>query len=342
MNRIIVTGGAGFIGSNLVRQLQQTVPGARILVIDDLRTGEFTNLVEPRPGHTAAFEGTLIARPIHEVDVPELAQRFKPDVIFHIASITDTTSDDQAKMMVDNVEAFETLIEVARLSGAKLVWASSAATYGTQANGATAARRPFALEDAGRPANIYGFSKWVMENRHRQAVADDPSLHIVGLRYFNVYGPGEAHKGPMASMVYQLATQMLAGKRPRIFRDGTQARDQVHVNDVVSATIAAASDHARSGIYNVGSGVATTFNQIVDILNRAIGTAFEPQYFENPYPFYQDYTCADLTETRAGLDWQAQHEVEQAMGEYATWLGALHHKQVEFAEQNAIFSIQEE
>ena len=83
--------------------------------------------------------------------------------------------------------------------------ASSAATYGTAANGATAARRPFALEDAGHPANVYGFSKWLMENLHRAAVEAAPDLHIVGLRYFNVFGPGEGHKGKMASMICQLA-----------------------------------------------------------------------------------------------------------------------------------------
>jgi ADP-L-glycero-D-manno-heptose 6-epimerase len=146
----------------------------------------------------------------------------------------------------------------------------------------------------------------------------------VGLRYFNVYGPGEAHKDHMASMVHQLAGQMLAGRRPRIFYDGTQARDQVYVRDAVAATIAAASDGATSGIYNVGSGAATTFNQIVTMLNRALGADLEPEYFENPHRFYQDYTCADLTETKAGLRWKPRHQPEDAIGEYARWLKTRH------------------
>ena len=169
MNRIIVTGGAGFVGSNLVRQLQRDMPGARIVVIDDMRTGVFANLVDDPYDDGVTFAGTVIARSLNDIDLHGLAREFKPDVIFHEAAITDTTVDDQAKMLVDNVEPFQTLIEVARDSGARLVWASSAATYGTDANGATAARRPFTLEDAGGPANAYGFSKWVMENLHRQA-----------------------------------------------------------------------------------------------------------------------------------------------------------------------------
>ena len=324
MRRIIVTGGAGFIGANLVRQLERDEPDVRIVVIDDLRTGVVSNLTDDLGAGLGPFRGTFIARPLHQVDLRELAADFEPDVIFHEASITDTTVTDQAAMMRDNVEPFETLIDVARDTGARLVWASSAATYGTEANGATAARRPFVLADAGRPANVYGFSKWVMENLHRQARADHPQLHIVGLRYFNVYGPGEAHKKHMASMIYQLARQMLAGKRPRIFYDGTQARDDVHVGDVVAATLAAAGDNAVSGIYNVGYGIPTSFNDIVGALNRAFGTDFEPDYCENPYAFYQNYTCADLTETTANLHWTPRTDPETGIEAYARSL-QLHH-----------------
>ena len=322
MERIMVTGGAGFIGSNLVRRLHETCPDAAIMVVDDFRVGTFENLAFGHNEPGGCFRGEVIARPLNELDLDGLFEEFQPEVVFHEAAITDTTVTDQAQMIRDNVEPFEILLELACERAVTLVWASSAATYGMDANGATAARRPFRLEDAGRPANVYGFSKWVMENLHHKAMADSPEAKIVGLRYFNVFGPGEQHKGKMASMVYQLAQQMLAGKEPRIFHDGEQARDQVCVGDVVDATIAAAAGAARSGIYNVGSGKATSFNQIIAALNKALATDRRTDYFDNPYTFYQDYTCADLIETANGLGWRPTHEPEAAIIDYARLLQA--------------------
>ncbi|MFP4144887.1 MAG: ADP-glyceromanno-heptose 6-epimerase [Phycisphaeraceae bacterium] len=316
---VIITGGAGFVGSNLARQIQEQWPEAHLLIIDDFRSGSFANLSsEGEDGWS--YRGSVIARPLHELDLFDVADEFQPDVIFHQASITDTTVSDQAKMIADNVEPFESLLALAVETGVKLVWASSAATYGVAANGATAARRPFRLEDAGRPANVYGFSKWIMENLARRTLEEAPEAHIVGLRYFNVFGPGEQHKGKMASMIYQLGQQMLAGKRPRLFHDGSQARDQVAVEDVVDCNLAAAEDEAESGIYNVGTGETTSFNQIVAALNEALGTACEPDYFENPYAFYQDYTCADLARTKQGLSWSPRREPAQAIARYAQWM----------------------
>jgi ADP-L-glycero-D-manno-heptose 6-epimerase len=315
MTKILVTGGAGFVGSNLVRRLQEEQPDARLLVVDDCRTGTFRNLGgEGKDGWS--FQGEMMAASLRGADVYDLVDEFDPGIVFHQAAITDTTVTDEARMIAENVEPFETLAAAAVQRGFKLVWASSAATYGRSARGAVEARRPFRLEDAGQPANAYGFSKWIMENVHRRVLAENPSAHIVGLRYFNVFGPNERHKAHMASMIYKLSRQMLEGKRPRIFHDGEQARDHVYVKDVVSATLAAAGSGARSGIYNVGTGRATTFNRLVEILNEALGTRLDPEYFENPYAFYQDFTCADLTETRSGLGWSPRFTVEEGVADY--------------------------
>src|SRR3989304_10064702 len=141
-----------------------------------------------------------------------------------------------------------------------------------------------------RPAKFYGFSKALRENLARRYAAASPDFRIVGLRYVNWYGPREAHKGAAASMVYQLAAQIRAGKRPRIFKHGEQKRDFVYIRDVVKATLMAASAE-RSGIYNVGSGRATSFNELIALLNKALGTGDEPEYFENPYGVYQPHTA---------------------------------------------------
>ncbi len=316
---ILITGGAGFVGSNLARTLQTDRPDARLLIVDDMRVGTFANLSIEGPNGWS-YRGDLIARPLHELDLTQLLDAFEPDVVYHEASITDTTVDDEAQMIAENVEPFETLLDDCVSRGIRLVWASSAATYGTTANGKTAARQPFCLDDAGRPANVYGFSKWVMENLHRAKLHQHPDAHVVGLRYFNVFGPGEQNKGKMASMIYQLALQMMQGKRPRIFTPGDQARDQIYVKDVVGCTIAGAAPGSKSGIYNCGTGEATSFNQIVAALNEALRTSLEPDYISNPYTFYQDYTCADLSQTKAGLNWKPAYTTHDAIVEYAKLL----------------------
>ena len=321
MQRILITGGAGFVGANLARTLQEQHPDADLLIVDDFRVGTFANLSGEGPtGWT--FRGEVVAGALHELDLDALVGGFEPDVIFHEASITDTTVADEAAMIRDNCHPFDDLLSLCVENGIKLVWASSAATYGTQANGAMRGKRPFQLDDAGRPANVYGFSKWTMENAARRTLRDHPDAHVVGLRYFNVFGPGEQNKSKMASMIYQLAHQMLQGKRPRIFSPGEQARDHVYVKDVVGCTIAGARDNAKSGVYNVGTGHATSFNQIVAALNEAFGTQLEPDYFENPYAFYQDYTCADLRETKRGLQWEPAYATHDAIVEYASLIQA--------------------
>ena len=243
----LVTGGAGFIGSNLVLSLQEKYPAARLTVIDDFRSGDFKNL--------AAIAG-ILWRQIS----PRLigAHQFgdeKFDGIFHLASITDTTLHDQFPQVHDNVESFRRLLRFAQPNRTRVVYASSAATYGA-ASGVN-----LEAHDAA-PANVYAFSKVIMDNLARRAAQDDPDWMIVGLRYFNVYGPREAHKGVPASMVLHLSRQIKAGKRPRIFKHGEQKRDFVYVKDIVQGTLRAL-EAKESGIYNLGSGQARSFNELI-------------------------------------------------------------------------------
>lgn len=331
----ILTGGGGFIGSNLAAELAHRQPGASVIVIDDFRSGSFANLIEAfeRKG-VGPFTGEVVSRPTGEVDIGDLIESTEPAAVFHIAAITDTTLADERKMIADNAgEDWSAMLQECAQAEIPLVYASSAATYGNPPH--AGACEPFPEDAAGRPNNVYGFSKWLMECEHRRfdrarREAGEPRAWTVGLRYFNVFGPGEARKGKMASMIQQLTSQMLAGKRPRVFTGGEQARDHVSVDDVVDCTLAAAGlgDRTRvePGVYNVGSGRATTFNELIDAIRGALGLSADDRptkYFDMPEEirkFYQDYTCADLTNTEAGLGWTPRHDPLEAVRRYALWL----------------------
>src|SRR5437868_2950728 len=211
---LLITGGAGFIGSNLVLELQDQFPNSRLTVIDDFRSGDFKNL--------AGYRGDFVAANLAELNWREQFGEETFDAIFHLASITDTTNHNQFEQVHDNVESFRRILNFGRPRKTRIVYASSAATYGT----ATAA----SLEsNEAAPANVYAFSKAIMDNLAKRSVAENRDWIIIGLRYFNVYGPREAHKGVPASMVYHLSKQMKAGQRPRILKPGEERRGFVHV-----------------------------------------------------------------------------------------------------------------
>jgi ADP-L-glycero-D-manno-heptose 6-epimerase len=164
------------------------------------------------------------------------------------------------------------------------------------------------------PLNVYAFSKLAMERLARQ-YAPKLSRPAVALRYFNVYGPHEDHKGKFASMIHQLAKQMRAGRQPAIFTAGQQRRDFVHVDDVIDANLLAA-DFEASGIFNVGSGTGESFNRVVAELNRVLKLNLEPDYFENPYGFTQDWTQADLTSSRKSLGYSPKFNLSAGIDAY--------------------------
>ena len=158
-----------------------------------------------------------------------------------------------------------------------------------------------------------------MDNLARRETAASNDWNIVGLRYFNVYGPREAHKGVPASMILHLSRQMKEGKRPRIFKFGEQQRDFVYVKDIVQGTLRA-MEAKESGIYNLGSGRPRSFNELIAILNKSLGTNFEPEYFDNPHAHYQNLTEADLTNVRKALGYEPQFSIEDGVADYMRWL----------------------
>jgi ADP-L-glycero-D-manno-heptose 6-epimerase len=301
---IVVTGGAGFIGSNLTLALQEKFPDARLTVIDDFRSGDFKNL--------EGYRGDFVAQNLAALDWREQFGNEKFDAIFHLASITDTTNHDQFEQVHDNVESFRRILNFARPTKTRIIYASSASTYGPASEAS--------VESNGTaPANIYAFSKTIMDNIVMREAKDAPDWIIIGLRYFNVYGPREAHKGVPASMVYHLSKQMKAGERPRIFKQGEQKRDFVYVKDIVEGSIRALQAK-ESGIYNLGYGQARSFNELVDVLNKCLGTKLPPDYIDNPHAHYQNFTEADLNRVRSALGYEPQFSLEDGVRDYMRWL----------------------
>ena len=307
MKNILVTGGAGFIGSNLTLKLQELHPEARIIVVDDFRSGDFKNL--------RGFKGDFVTADASRLDWQKQFKDLVFDAIFHEASITDTTEHNQFLQGHDNIEAFRKLLDFAAPNQTPVVYASSAATYG-QSTSAEVNRE----DQPPAPANIYAFTKVQLDNLGRLYSRRNPGWRIVGLRYFNVYGPREPHKKAAASMIYQLYVQMKAGKRPRVFRAGEHKRDFVYVKDVVALTIRAASAPASS-IYNCGSGVACSFNEVIAELNKALGTDLQPDYIDNPYgSFYQAHTEADMAKAKAELGHVAAFPPSKGIPDYVSIL----------------------
>ncbi len=299
--KYLVTGGAGFIGSNIAKTLEAN--GHEVTVLDDFsKNGHFKNLI--------GFKGDVIAMDLFE----KVPHDMYFDAIFHEAAITDTTVMDQKAMMEQNVEAFKNLLNFAAENEIKkVIYASSAATYG---NGPV----PNVETQPTHPENVYGFSKAIMDNVARQFSEDNNDMTIIGLRYFNVYGPGEYYKGKMASMVYQLYNQMKAGQRPRVFKYGEQQRDFVYVKDIVKINLCALTNGKETGVFNAATGVPRDYNAIIENLNKALGTHLEPEYIDNPYPFFQLKTQADITQSKLKLGYEPDYTLEKGIADYVSIL----------------------
>ena len=296
--RALVTGGAGFIGSNLALELEAR--GHDVVVLDDFSVGHFENL--------RGFSGDVVAADVSRS--PDWIYRVGPvDAVFHEAAITDTTVTDQRRMMEVNVEGFRNVLDFAAETGAKrVVYASSAGVYG-------AGPTPMKEGQPTCPLNVYAFSKRVMERVAADFARDNPAMRVTGLRYFNVYGPRESFKKAAASMIWQLAGQIQAGKRPRVFQWGDQFRDFVYVKDVVEANLRAHEADA-GGVFNVCVGKPATFNKIIEALHAVLGTKAETEYFENPYGFYQNETLGDPAAAANGLSFTARWSVEDGIRDY--------------------------
>ena len=309
---ILITGGAGFIGSNLAFYFQHNHPDAKVVVLDSFRSGEtLSNGNLKSFGHfknLIGFNGEVISGDINDQELlARLERDYKFDYIFHEAAISDTTAQEQDLMVRTNVNAFKDLLDLAVKHDANMIYASSAATYGSS---------DIFKVGHEQPNNVYGFSKVMMDNIANEYMLKT-DISIVGLRYFNVYGPREYFKNTTASMVLQFGHQILAGKNPRLFEGSDKIkRDFIYIEDVIQANIKAMHPR-KSGVVNVGTGKARSFQDIVDILCDELDMHPKYEYIPNPYiGSYQFFTQADIEDTKESLGYEPRYEMEDGIKAY--------------------------
>ncbi len=295
--RYLVTGAAGFIGSNLALALEAS--GADVTAVDCFRTGA--------PANLSGFRGKVLEIDISQTELPRL-ERW--DAVFHQGDITDPRHPSDEEVLERNIAGFKRVLSVAQEARCRLVYASTAGLYG---NGPT----PMREDQPKQLLTAYAKSKWQMDEL---GAADGSGIPIIGLRYFNVYGPREASKGRAASMVYHLYRQIKSGKNPRLFEHGQHKRDFIYVKDVVAANLLALQ--APKGVYNVGTGRAASFNELVEAMEAALGRKLTIEYFPMPYAAasYQSDTQADMAHSSKALGFQPEWSLKRGVADYFEWL----------------------
>jgi ADP-L-glycero-D-manno-heptose 6-epimerase len=327
--RVVVTGAAGMIGSNIVHGLNR-VGIDDVIAVDDLTDGpKYRNLLNARISDyfdRGEFYGRFAAGEFGRVDA-----------VLHQGACSDTMEHDGRYMLDNNYRRSKELLDACQAQGTRLLYASSAATYG----GSASFREEPAFE---QPLNVYGYSKLLFDNVVRRMLGTATS-QVVGFRYFNVYGPREQHKARMASVAFHHYHQFRETGRVKLFGEyggygpGEQSRDFVFVDDVVAVNLWFLEHPDQSGIYNLGTGRAQPFNDVaVATVNASRALAGQPalslgemvrlglvEYIEFPAALvgkYQSYTQADLTQLRStGCD-HAFADVASGVAAYVRWLAA--------------------
>jgi len=322
---ILITGGAGFIGSNLAFYFQNNYPNSHVVVFDCFRSeATFANGNLQSFGHyknLIGFTGDVVCGNINSKSDLALLSDYKFDYIFHQAAISDTRVYDQEIVMQTNVNSFYDLLDKAKKDYSVMVYASSAATYGSLPSPQTVGKE--------NPENPYGFSKYAMDQIAYRYSDENPDMTIVGLKFFNVYGPREYYKAKTSSTVIQFGHQILNGKAPILFEGSDKIlRDFINIEDVIQANIKACNPK-QNGTYNVGTGNPRSFQDIADILQKELGTTLGTQYIPNPYDGYQMHTQADITTSQANLGFEPVVSLEEGIKAYVPEIKHLHGESID-------------
>lgn len=297
--RYLVTGGAGFIGSNLVEKLVND--GHDVIVIDNLHTGSLDNL--------KSVKDRISVHVTHVSEAGNLETAIGLDGIFHLGMPSSSPMYKQNPYLVGKaISEFISMLELARRENCKLVYASSSSVY----NGNPT---PWKEDMPIHVTDFYTEARYAME-RLAKFYHDTYNVNSIGLRFFSVYGPNEEAKKQYANLITQFAWAMKRGEQPVIYGDGEQRRDFTFVEDIVEGLTLSMDSTIKFGIYNLGTGESYSLNEMIDVLNKVFGTEIKPKYIENVIKNYVQDTLADTDNAEKDLGFRARYTLEDGISKY--------------------------
>lgn len=305
MEAELVTGGFGFIGANLAQRLASE--GRNVMALDNGFLGNIRNLdgvgCEKISGDARDFE--FLKKIIETHNVKR---------IYHLAGFSSAPMfTNHSERVLENLKGFMNVLELAAQDKINVVYASTSSLYAR-------CRKPYREDAKIVPGTPYELSKYLMEIT-AQMYFSYFGVSAKGCRFFSVYGPYEKHKGTYANNVTQFLWDIQAGRQPVIYGDGSQTRDFTYVDDVVDALVKIMENGRGAEVYNVGTGVEYSFNEVVALLNKKLGTSIKPKYVQNPLKNYVRSTLSDISKIKEEIGWQPKVSFEEGVDKIVEFYG---------------------
>ncbi len=301
----LVTGGFGFIGSNLVRKLVGS--GKKVVALDNEFLGNVKNLdgVDCVKIKGNAEDAALIKKIVEEHKITH---------IYHLAGYSSAPMfNENARRFMNNLNAFVNVLEIAKEKKIKVVYASTSSLYAR-------CERPYREDMKIIPGTPYELSKYLMEST-AQMYSAYFGVVANGARFFSVYGPHEMHKGTYANNVTQFLWDIKAGRQPVLYGDGTQTRDFTYVEDIADALVMMMEKGWGAEVYNIGTGKEYSFNRIVEMLNEALGANIAPKHIKNPLKNYVQNTLSDISKIKREIGWSPKVSFEEGIKKIVEFYG---------------------